>query len=386
MTQVLVIVVIPYDAYGNPIVYKGKVLTWQGKKLASYDGKSMEYDFNGNRIKKGNTKYYRYGDKLIFESDGNTKIYYYYDESGVSGINVDGEEYYFKKNVLGDVEEIYDKHGLMLCRYIYDAWGKHRIYDTIGNEVLPEDLNIGNTNPIRYRGYYYDKEFKLYYLQSRYYDPDTCRFISPDGVEYVDPASVFGFNLYAYCNDNPVMYTDPSGKSVGLFLLGLLVGTLIGAVNGAIFSAGEDILAGFASGALSGLISTIGMGLALAIGPWGFLVAGITGAVSAMAGNAVKQGMTIGWGNIKVGLMIVSGVLGAITGATLYGLSSLAEVVNPTLNFGKKFIQAISMSTISLVTTLIFTIPIIVAQGIGEAIYSAFAKEDEKETVMEQYV
>lgn len=379
--------VIEYDLNGNPTKYKGKTLAWQGKKLSNCDGTAMEYDYNGLRIKKGNKKYYLNGDKVIFETDGNTKIYYYYDESGISGINVNGTEYYFKKNILGDVQEIYDKNGIMQCRYEYDAWGNHKIYDLSNNEVLPEDLNIGNTNPIRYRGYYYDKEFGLYYLQSRYYDPELCRFISADGVEYVDPASVNGFNLYSYCNNNPVMNIDPSGSSVVLFLLGLLVGTLIGAVNGALFSANEDIFAGFVSGALSGLLSTVGMGLALAAGPWGFLVAGIFGVVSAVAGNAVKQGIANGWEKINVGSVIVSGVIGAITGVALYGMSRIAEVVDQTLKFGAKFIEAISMSTISLAAAIMFTIPITVIQGIGEAIYSAFTKEEEEEkTAVEQYV
>ena len=224
--------VIEYDLNGNPTKYKGKTLAWQGKKLSSCDGTAMEYDYNGLRIKKGNKKYYLNGDKVIFETNGNTKIYYYYDESGISGINVNGTEYYFKKNILGDVQEIYDKNGIMQCRYEYDAWGNHKIYDLSNNDVLPEDLNIGNTNPIRYRGYYYDKEFGLYYLQSRYYDPELCRFISADGVEYVDPASVNGFNLYAYCNNNPVMNTDPSGTSlvVGIAVALALIGAAIGGV------------------------------------------------------------------------------------------------------------------------------------------------------------
>ena len=385
--------VIEYDLNGNPTKYKGKTLAWQGKKLSSCDGTAMEYDYNGLRIKKGNKKYYLNGDKVIFETDGNTKIYYYYDESGISGINVNGTEYYFKKNILGDVQEIYDKNGIMQCRYEYDAWGNHKIYDLSNNEVLPEDLNIGNTNPIRYRGYYYDKEFGLYYLQSRYYDPELCRFISADGVEYVDPASVNGFNLYAYCNNNPVMNIDPSGRVflTVLAILGtLLVGTAIGAVSGAVgaWMTGEDIWAGFVSGALSGLLSTVGAGLAIATGgAWGLVIAGVFGFGSAAIGNVVKQGMTRGWGNVNGYSVLISGVIGLLTGVTSYFLSSLAEVVDKSLKFGKRLIEAMSLSAISLATTFLFTIPISVIQMIGEAIYSAFAKDDEEEkTAVEQYV
>ena len=89
-----------------------------------------------------------------------------------------------------------------MCRYYYDAWGNHKIEG---------DKEIGKLNPFRYRGYYYDTEFGLYYLQSRYYDPELGRFISADDVSYIDTESAYGLNLYAYCNDNSVMGYDPSG-------------------------------------------------------------------------------------------------------------------------------------------------------------------------------
>ena len=70
---------------------------------------------------------------------------------------------------------------------------------------------MGNLNPFRYRGYYYDTETNLYYLKTRYYDPAVGRFISADNVKYLDPDSINGLNLYAYCNNNPVMYVDDTG-------------------------------------------------------------------------------------------------------------------------------------------------------------------------------
>lgn len=69
-------------------------------------------------------------------------------------------------------------------------------------------------NPFRYRGYYYDTETKLYYLQTRYYDPETGRFLNMDSIDYADPENLNGLNLYAYCNNNPVMYVDPTGHFV----------------------------------------------------------------------------------------------------------------------------------------------------------------------------
>ena len=82
--------------------------------------------------------------------------------------------------------------------------------DTSGNEVT-SSTHIGCINPIRYRGYYYDTETGLYYLETRYYDPQVGRFISSDNVDYLMPEQVMGLNLYAYCNNNPVMNVDPTG-------------------------------------------------------------------------------------------------------------------------------------------------------------------------------
>ena len=97
-----------------------------------------------------------------------------------------------------------------MVKYVYDAWGNHKVLDAEGNEIT-DSYHIGRLNPYRYRGYYFDEETGLYYLQSRYYDPETGRFLNADTVEYLDPESINGLNLYAYCGNNPVMYSDPSG-------------------------------------------------------------------------------------------------------------------------------------------------------------------------------
>ena len=114
-----------------------------------------------------------------------------------------------------------------MVRYIYDAWGNHAVLDANGNDI--DDPNhVGNLNPFRYRGYYYDVETGLYFLQTRYYDPEVGRFISQDSVEYADPTTVNGLNLYAYCGNNPVMGYDPTGTidwaAVGRFIGGLFLG------------------------------------------------------------------------------------------------------------------------------------------------------------------
>ena len=105
---------------------------------------------------------------------------------------------------MGDVTHIYTTDGTLVARYVYDAWGNHKIITNVDN--------IGTINPIRYRGYYYDNETDLYYLETRYYDPETGRFISQDSIKYVSFNDIVGLNLYAYCFNNPIGYLDNSGK------------------------------------------------------------------------------------------------------------------------------------------------------------------------------
>ncbi|MBR1891895.1 MAG: RHS repeat-associated core domain-containing protein [Clostridia bacterium] len=115
---------------------------------------------------------------------------------------------------------------MLKCRYVYDAWGNHKVYDENGVELLPASNNIGNINPFRYRGYYWDREFGLYYLQTRYYDPVICRFISADAISYLNPGEIMGLNLYCYCANNPVMNNDPNGTwNWGRFFAGLAIVT-----------------------------------------------------------------------------------------------------------------------------------------------------------------
>ena len=85
--------------------------------------------------------------------------------------------------------------------------------------VDTSELDIGNINPFRYRGYYYDKETGWYYLNSRYYNPLLCRFITMGSVEYLGASgSILSLNLYAYCENNPIMNVDPDGELLGAFL------------------------------------------------------------------------------------------------------------------------------------------------------------------------
>ena len=112
--------------------------------------------------------------------------------------------YFYVRNAQNDIIALIDENGTEVVRYEYDAWGNP--ISTTGTLAG----TIGKRNPFRYRGYYWDEETGMYYLESRYYDPEIRRFISADNVVIT---SLAGTNLYMYCGNNPVNMTDPSGKN-----------------------------------------------------------------------------------------------------------------------------------------------------------------------------
>ena len=116
------------------------------------------------------------------------------------------------KYIQGDVFGVYNSTGAnKVAEYAYDAYGNCTI--------VSQQAGVGTLNPFRYRGYYWDIDLGLYYLQTRYYDPATGRFINADGLEYLNPQTLGGINLYSYCLDNPVMNVDSSGHmAISIFV------------------------------------------------------------------------------------------------------------------------------------------------------------------------
>ena len=221
-----------YDNLGNPVKYgvnstsADDNMVWtQGRKLTSgvYKGNtfSYKYDADGMRYEKTvnglTTRYYLEEGQVLAEEQLNSsggvasKIYYIYNQNGIAGMYRNGSTYYFRKDGLGNITEIINYSKEVVATYTYDAWGNC----TITNKT---SANIGTINPFRYRGYYQDNETGFYYLQTRYYDPEIRRFINADNLELIPLLTqrVGQLNLYAYCNDNPVSYTDESGTIVGV--------------------------------------------------------------------------------------------------------------------------------------------------------------------------
>ena len=243
------------------------------------------------------------------------------------------ERYYYIRDALGNILGIISQNGQIVVQYSYTSYG---VCSISGN------TSLGNENPFRYKGYYYDVETGLYYLTTRYYDPEIGRFISPDSVDYLDPQSINGLNLYAYCNNDPVNYCDPSGHFAILsFLAGLGISALIGAVVGATaytisegFSyaiTGEwswswaQFVGNTLGGALGGALSFISPASS------SVLIGGLTG-FSSTAFSMILQNQWEGT-DYSVGQIIGTSVFAGFISAGATGLTNAIKI--PGLNSGE---------------------------------------------------
>ncbi len=236
---------IRYDNIGNPTDYLGATLTWQGRELKSYENEEFlinyEYDENGMRYRttavdktseENTTVIFDYvwlGEKLVsmvVTGDDSTSLAakYLYNSSGeVIGFKwVNGTDaqatYYYLKNLQGDITGIVNSAGKLEISFSYDVWGK-RTAQYHANASLPTgaieliiQMYISLLNPFGYRGYCYDGYAGFYYLQSRYYDSNTGRFINADDTNYLNATgTVLGCNLFAYCENDAVNFVDENG-------------------------------------------------------------------------------------------------------------------------------------------------------------------------------
>ena len=327
---------IAYDNMGNPITYKGMTCTWEkGRQLASIsDGENTvtyTYDVKGLRTSKtvggATTNYVYENGKLLRQITDNEVMDFIYGSEGVIGFRIRNsaenteKNYLYRKNLFGDITEIIDESGALVYEYTYSAFGK---------SDKEEETGIGAKNPFRYRGYYYDDETGLYYLKSRYYDPETGRFITIDDTSYLDPDTINGLNLYAYCGNNPVMRVDANGNKWWDWLLGVfsvvltVVGVALtvtgvgGILGGVLISAGISSLiggitnqaqggsfgAGWFGGLVGGAISGVIGGIAITSIAWPIL-----GAIGNAAGSFASTIITSGFNNGGVDFNIIKSAL-----------------------------------------------------------------------------
>lgn len=310
---------IAYDVMGRPNSIGNHKLTWNKKgKLIGFDDVAYTYGLNGIRTSKVvngvKTTYFILNDKILAEKSDNKEIIYRYSSDKLIGFAFNGVEYIYERNIQGDVLRIYQKDNLTLvAEYHYDAYGNHEV-------INYTDDTIGDINPFRYRGYYFDSETGWYYLNARYYSSAMGRFISPDELSILDKtkSQINGLNLYMYCGDNPVMNVDPSGHFI-FSLLAVVIGTAIGATVSAatnIVSQGiqngweninwEEVALSAVIGGIGGALGATGIGL----GGQVLINAGLS-AVQSM-GTDIINGDPINWNNVFDSAMLgaISGLLG----------------------------------------------------------------------------
>ena len=296
------------DTIGNITNLNGFNYTWVGRQLKSVSpvrnpsvGATYSYNSDGQRIGKDITldggevydyDYYYNGDILagyrlvITKSDGSStthNVAFMYDENGEAfGIDINGKEYFYVKNAQNDVIAIVNSNNETVATYRYDSWGK-----LISCDDISENQEVSFLNPYTYRSYFYDSDTEMYFLKSRYYNPELHRFINADG--YVQTGQgVLSLNTFAYCVNNPIIFADETGQFVGA-----IVGGIIGAISGGISakSNGRTVLSGviggFAGGFACGLIADAGAALSCVTG--GLALAVIGGALAGAAGNYITQ-------------------------------------------------------------------------------------------------
>ena len=136
------------------------------------------------------------------------QLFYHYDlNNELVSVENEGNIYFYVKDLLGVIHKIVDVNGNTIVQYLYDGSGKliNSYYGSVG-------AFVAQYNPFIYKSYYYDKETKLYYLNSRFYSPELKQFLTIDDINYLDE-SLGNMNLFNYCNNNPIMYSDRSGHA-----------------------------------------------------------------------------------------------------------------------------------------------------------------------------
>ena len=296
---------ITYDNIGNPLSYyngTSYTFTWDGRRLTSAvtSSKTMSFAYNDEGIRTSKTvngvttTYYVNGGQIVAESNNSRTIVYIYDASG-SPIGMmyrkpsydanTFDVFWYEKNLQGDVVAVYNSSGQKCITYKYDAWGSF---------TATASLTTGNNinalaNPFRYRGYYYDTDLGMYYLQSRYYDAKICRFISADyaSVTTATPYALTDKNLYAYCDNNPVMRIDKTGC-----IWNILIGAAVGMVVGVAISIVSQLLLEGSPPIDSGEFwANVGLAAAAGMISGGLAASGIPVA-GQMIGNAIIGGLT----------------------------------------------------------------------------------------------
>ena len=253
---------------------------------------SFVYNEDGLRVQKvatstGTTKYTLHGKNLVHMTSSSNTLHFFYDaQNKPTVVLFNGTAYAYLYNLQGDVIALVDANGSKVVEYKYDAWGKPI------SKTGTLATTLGKLNPFRYRGYIFDEETGLYYLRSRYYNPNLCRFINADDVEALGAdGDINGYQLFIYCMNDPVNNRDEAGSwslpNWAKVAIGAAKGAVSGAIGGAITGAIQSrIETGSWDGALEAAVDGAADGfLGGAIG--GFITGGITSKHCFVAGTLI---------------------------------------------------------------------------------------------------
>ncbi len=369
-----------YDEIGNPTTYRGKAVTWaNGRQMTKFDTIAFAYDGQGRRRSKGSISFtYDKDGRVVKQSNG---LEFIYDQSGIAGIKYNNATYFYRKDGQGNICALIDSNGNVVVKYKYDAWGNHAVLylnkvndkeqyseadEAAFDENYAKNKTLAELNPFRYRGYYYDTETGLYFLKTRYYDPEVGRFITIDDISYIDPETINGLNLYAYCGNNPVMNVDPNGTFFWALLIGALIaGVISGTVsavnavrNGGGFSDGLGaFVGGFITGGVIGAAAILGGGLA--VGAFTVTVGSIIGTATFLTAGTFVGGVFANWAESKIkgesfswNDALNQGILTMFAGITNFAVGyamGTAGLWN-SLKSGNGFMDTIKLSRTAFIT------------------------------------
>ena len=253
------------------------------------------------------------------EWNGSAIDFIYDDSNQPLAMKYNGTLYYYILNAQGDVVRIIDGSRNVVASYSYDPWGK----------IISSSGALAEVNPLRYRGYYYDSETGFYYVSSRYYDPEIGRWINADNQIAGIGGEVLGYNLFAYCMNNPVNMSDPSGywpkwttKLVAAVAVVAVV-AVVAAVTVATAGAGTAIAA-VAVGAAKGAAI-------------GFAVGAATGAAGGAISHRISTGSWGGVGEAALNGMAIGALSGAVSGAITGGITCGLSYNSGATSAGKGF-------------------------------------------------
>lgn len=363
-----------YDNYGNRISDGNRNYTWtRGRLLASAGSATYTYDHNGIRSKKvygGKTTEYLYdGGKLLHESGGDNTITYFYDVEGINAASIDEQYLIVVTDLDGSVRYIAGSVGQIIAQYKYDAYGRCKVYKQDNTEDT-DMSSLGNRFPLRWKGYYYDRETGLYYADGRYYDPEVGQYLDaieiPEAIseKYLDRNGILCDNILELM---PYMYSvlvnmakDPACTDTeeGIPWWAWLVGAAI-VIGASLITAAIAAGIGYIAGTMGLIGSTAivaGKNMALSTGFNAFLGGIIAGGI-----NLAAQALG---GNLNYVNLAVNTFTGAISGG--FGGSALSVSWQIAIN---AMLGGISYSTIKAINKQ----PINSDELFGSIVWGAFA-------------